>query len=126
MPPKHRGEASSHNKDAGTTQKVAGRDRKMHPASIRNTLALVCSSDLKKWTLRGIVLQHPDVRKHAFQYVDWLFDGRDIVLLSRTAFGDGADAARSAHDANYLTFHRIEDFRNFKNDVPEQSGAGRD
>jgi hypothetical protein len=90
-----------------------------HPASVRNTLALVSSPDLKTWTLNGIVLQHADVEKHAFQYVDWLFEGDDIILLSRTAFGKGDEAADSAHNANYITFHRISDFRNFKTEILE-------
>ena len=31
-----------------------------NPASVRNTLALVSSSDLKRWEVRRIVLTHPD------------------------------------------------------------------
>ncbi len=41
-----------------------------------------------------------------FQYVDWLFDGNDIIAVSRTAF----NGARNYHDANHLTFHRVRDF----------------
>jgi hypothetical protein len=72
-----------------------------------NVLALVSSSDLKRWKVHTIVLQHPDRRHHAWQYVDWRFDGDDIVAVSRTAWGD----SHNFHDANYLTFHRINDFR---------------
>jgi arylsulfatase A-like enzyme len=79
---------------------------------IRNTLALTSSKDLKKWALERVVLHHPDVKKHAFQYVDWKFDGDDIILVSRTAFEDDEGDADSFHNANYITFHRIEDFRN--------------
>jgi hypothetical protein len=31
--------------------------------------------------------------------------------LSRTAFDDGLGGAHNAHDANFLTFHRIENIR---------------
>ncbi|GAB3931249.1 sialidase family protein [Larkinella terrae] len=82
-----------------------------NPASLRNTQALCSSSDLKTWSLRQIVLQHPDVVKHGFQYVYWLFDGNDIILLSRTAYDDGLGGAHNNHDANFLTFHRIKKFR---------------
>ena len=81
------------------------------PAAIRNTLLLARSEDLRHWEPRSIVLHHADVARHGFQYVDWLFDGDDIVAASRTAHDDADGGARKAHDANYLTFHRIEKFR---------------
>ncbi|MCW5962974.1 MAG: exo-alpha-sialidase [Bryobacterales bacterium] len=81
------------------------------PASVRNTLVLMSSKDLMKWRLERTVLSHPDPGKHAFQYVDWQFDGNDLVVASRTAFDDEHGGAHRAHDANYLTFHRVEDFR---------------
>lgn len=81
------------------------------PGSVRNTLALTCSPDLTNWTIRRVLLQHPDTAKHGFQYVDWLFDGPDIIAASRTAFDDDQGGAHNFHDANYLTFHRIADFR---------------
>jgi arylsulfatase A-like enzyme len=82
-----------------------------HPAAIRNTLVLMRSKDLRRWEPRSIVLHHPDVARHAFQYVDWQFDGDDLVAVSRTAHDDDAGGPPRAHDANYLTFHRIVDFR---------------
>jgi hypothetical protein len=81
------------------------------PGSVRNTLALMSSPDLTHWTPRAIVLHHPDSLLHAFQYVDWQFDGSDIIAVSRTAFDDEEGNAHSFHDANYLTFHRISSFR---------------
>ena len=78
---------------------------------IRNTLALATSEDLRNWTIRSIVLHHPDTRNHAFQYVDWLFEGDDLIAVSRTAYDDGLGGAHRQHDANYLTFHRIAGFR---------------
>jgi hypothetical protein len=79
--------------------------------SVRNTLALISSSDLRNWRLNCILLYHPDVRKHGFQYPDWQFDGEDIIAAIRTAYDDGVGGAHSAHDANYLTFHRFAGFR---------------
>jgi hypothetical protein len=77
----------------------------------RNTLALINSPDLYHWTLRTVVLHHPDVRFHAFQYVDFQFDGKDMIALSRTAYDDGLGGAHSQHDANFITFHRFQNFR---------------
>lgn len=90
---------------------VHSRHRAANPGGIRNTLALTCSQDLKRWTVRCIVLYHPEVRKHGFQYVDWLFDGADLIAACRTAYDDGQGGAHNNHDANYLTFHRIANFR---------------
>jgi hypothetical protein len=90
---------------------VPERHRGPDPGRIRNTLALVSSPDLRHWTIRSIVLYHPDPAKHGFQYVDWLFEGDDLVAVSRTAYDDGLGGAHNQHDANYLTFHRVRNFR---------------
>lgn len=84
------------------------------PASIRNTLALLKSTNLRDWETRAILLQHPDTKTHAFQYPDWQFDDADIIAAVRTAFDDDAGGAHNAHDANYLTFHRFKDFRELR------------
>jgi hypothetical protein len=88
--------------------------RDTRAASTRNTLALASSPDLRNWTVHSVVLYHPDVEHHAFQYVDWLFEGDDLIVASRTAYDDGVGGAERAHDANYLTFHRIAGFRNLE------------
>ena len=90
---------------------IPERHRANNPGGIRNTLALTCSPDLTHWTVRCILLYHPEVRRHGFQYVDWLFDGDDIIAACRTAYDDGKGGAHNFHDANYLTFHRIANFR---------------
>jgi len=81
------------------------------PAAIRNTLALMHSPDLAHWEIRCALLHHPDVEKHGFQYVDWQFDGDDLIAACRTAYDDGQGGAHNCHDANYLTFHRWPQFR---------------
>jgi hypothetical protein len=90
---------------------VLERHRAENPGSIRNSLALTCSPDLVKWTVRCLLLYHPDRHKHGFQYVDWLFDGDDLIAACRTAYDDGQGGAHNAHDANFLTFHRFRNFR---------------
>ncbi len=95
---------------------MAGKEfRDRDAGSVRNTLVLKSSKDLRNWKINKILLNHPDPLKHGFQYVDWQFDGNDIVFLSRTAFDDGEGGAHNFHDANYLTFHRIREFRKLKN-----------
>lgn len=82
-----------------------------NPESTRNTLTLISSPDLRNWTIESVVLYHPDTAKHGFQYLDWQFDGADIAAVSRTSFDDDQGGAHDMHDANYLTFHRIKQFR---------------
>ncbi len=44
--------------------------------------------------------------KVGFQYVDCIFDQKDILFVSRA----GINEARNFHDANQITFHRIKDY----------------
>ena len=80
----------------------------------RDRLHLSASSDLRNWELCGMLLRdnlesEPEnsVKNTGFQYVDWQFDGDDIIYLTRTGY-DGAD---NFHNANRITFGRIRDFR---------------
>jgi hypothetical protein len=81
------------------------------PGSVRNTLALLRSENLRQWETRCILLHHPDTRKHGFQYPDWHVEGDDMVAVVRTAYDDEAGGAHNNHDANFLTFHRFKGFR---------------
>lgn len=82
------------------------------PSVQRNVLVLTTSTDLRHWEERYTVLRWREGErisgraKVGFQYVDWQFDGDDIVAVSRTAWN-----AANYHNANYLTFHRIRNFR---------------
>ena len=82
-------------------------NKELDPKAYRNILTLVSSADLRSWRVESILLRHEDPKNHAFQYVDWLFEGDDIIAVSRTAW----DGSFRAHDANYLTFHRVPNFR---------------
>jgi hypothetical protein len=81
------------------------------PASVRNTLALMSSADLLSWRIERVVMTHADALKHGFQYVDWQFDGSDIAAAVRTAYDDEASGADNFHNANFLTFFRVADYR---------------
>ncbi|MCA1902538.1 MAG: exo-alpha-sialidase [Candidatus Hydrogenedens sp.] len=85
--------------------------KKQHSAKIRNTLVLAYSPDLFQWTPCKMILHHQDTEKHGFQYADWVFENDDIIAVVRTAYDDFLGGANNFHDANYLTFHRIKNFR---------------
>jgi len=93
-----------------------------NPERTRNTLALVSSEDLNHWNVEKIILQHPDVEFVGFQYVDWRFDGNDLVALIRTAYPEpDGTPAHNCHDSNYITFYRIENFRQGRMDKATSS-----
>ena len=77
----------------------------------RNLLSLMTSKDLENWEVvcNLIDYRNEDAEKVGFQYVDFEFDGEDIIYLCRTAMNH----AHNYHDSNYQTFHRIQNFRNF-------------
>lgn len=78
--------------------------------SARNLLSLMYSENFDNWYVACDLFDRRDcdIAKVGFQYVDFEFDGDDIIYLCRTALNNAA----SYHDSNYQTFHRIKDFRN--------------
>ena len=90
---------------------VGEKFRASDPGKVRNTLALTSSANLRDWEVRSVILSHPDTIHHGFQYVEWLFEGNDIIAACRTAYDDDFGGAHNNHDANFLTFHRIASFR---------------
>lgn len=79
------------------------------PDNARDLLSLMSSDDLKSFSTVCDILDHRSIdrNKIGFQYVDFSFDGDDIIFQCRTAF----NGAHSYHDSNYATFHRIKNFR---------------
>jgi hypothetical protein len=86
-------------------------NKQTNPTAKRNVLVLVSSTDLHNWKVVQTVLSDPDQEKIGFHYVDWLVDGSDLIFTSRTAYPDGMGGPRNHHDNNFITFHRIENFR---------------
>ena len=79
------------------------------PKTRRNLLSLVFSEDLAHWSVVCDLIDRraEDPEKIGFQYVDFEFDGEDLLFLCRTAI----NGASSYHDSNYSTFHRVKNFR---------------
>lgn len=80
---------------------------------IRNTLVLMNSDDLRTWCISDTLLTCDKPELYGFQYADWQFDGNDIIFVSRTAWKDASGNPPRQHDANYLTFHRVRNFRGY-------------
>ncbi len=79
------------------------------PYSKRSRLALSVSEDGYHWRVAKVLLDysHLNPEEVGFQYTSFIFDGEDILYLTRTSF-NGAD---SFHNANCQTFGVVEDFR---------------
>ncbi len=82
---------------------------------MRNVLALAYSENLQNWIQACELLDysHCNPQEVGFQYVSFRFDGNDLIYLCRTA----VNKANNFHDSNYITFHRVKDFRNLKGET---------
>ena len=72
----------------------------------RRRLALSFSPDLLHWTFAGLVAVGPTDHS-ARHYATMILDGDDLCIVSRS----GDENARTSHDGNLVTFHRVRDFR---------------
>ena len=95
------------------TNPTSGDDWTHSPHHQRNVTALASSTDLRDWKENYRLLSYDAGSvvvkagsRVGFQYLDWQFDGDDIIAVCRMSW-DGADY----HDSNFITFHRIKNFR---------------
>lgn len=74
----------------------------------RNILTLIYSKDLYHWIIAQDIIRIPgNSHKVAAQYIDFIIDSNKIRIASRTAMNN----ANNFHNANYLTYHEIPNFR---------------
>ena len=99
--------------ETGTYLSLANETTVPEQGCQRNVLALIRSQDLLSWQVVQRLLeddtgmeQGESLRLTGFQYVDWQFDGADIIYLVRTAYR----GAHNHHDSNRITFHRLADY----------------
>ena len=76
------------------------------PNNERHRLVLHFSKNMVDWCFAGVVAITPSP-KQARHYASMDIDGDDLVILSRS----GDERAKSAHDGNLITFHRVRSFR---------------
>ena len=80
----------------------------------RNHLVLAVSADIYNWNTCAVLLVDDtglstidSARYTGFHYVDWVFDGPDILYAVRT----GYRGANSFHNANRMTVKRVANYR---------------
>jgi hypothetical protein len=76
------------------------------PNNERHRLVIHFSKNMVDWCFAGVVAITPSP-KQARHYASMDIDGNDLVILSRS----GDERAKSAHDGNLITFHRVRNFR---------------
>jgi hypothetical protein len=81
-------------------------DRYNLPNNERHRLQLHFSRNMVDWCFAGIVAMGGS-QKESRHYASMAVDGDDLVVLSRS----GDARAKSAHDGNLITFHRVKNFR---------------
>ncbi len=76
------------------------------PSNQRNILGLFYSMNCVDWLFADVISKGKN-EFHARNYPAFIFDGEDILLVSRS----GDDLARDGQYTNLITLHRIEGFR---------------
>jgi len=98
--------ASVQSRDSMCRVEYLSAERYGIPSDERDRLALHFSTNMVDWCFAGLISQS-GCEKQARHYASMDIDGEDLVVLSRS----GDENARSAHDGNIITFHRVKNFR---------------
>ena len=78
------------------------------PDNERQRLVLHYSKNMLDWCFAGLVAKtEGESLKESRHYASMAIDGNDLVILSRS----GDKNAKSAHNGNIITFHRVKNFR---------------
>ncbi len=92
--------------DSMTRPHLLPDDRYSLPNNERQRLQLHFSKNLFDWCFAGIVADGGSA-KQSRHYASMIIDGEDLCILSRS----GDRRAKSAHNGNLITFHKILNFR---------------
>ena len=79
----------------------------IHCGLLRNRLVLISSEDVR----HSVLIESDDPFFDGFQYVDWQFDGDDMAAVIRLAMEEERGLPQRQHDANFLVFLHIPEFR---------------
>ena len=92
--------------DSMTRLELLSKERYNIPCDERQRLVLHFSKNCVDWCFAGIVAAGPS-EKQSRHYASMAFDGEDLVIVSRS----GDERAASAHNGNFVSFHRVRNFR---------------
>ena len=84
----------------------------LSPTQIRNSLVLISSPDLINWTRERTCIYSDNAFNNSYHYIDWRFDGDDLVSVFRCSADESRGLPLSYHDSNAFGFFRVRNFRN--------------
>ncbi len=84
---------------------IANRITDAATPSMRNLQSLMCSEDLKEWSVVCDLIDRRDAdwKKEGFQYTDFFIENGTVFYLTRTATA----GAHNFHDSNYSVFNTV-------------------
>ncbi|MFI4913131.1 MAG: sialidase family protein [Sedimentisphaeraceae bacterium JB056] len=98
---------SSLSRDSMTSPEKLSSERFNLPNNERDKLALYFSKNCIDWCMAGLICKG-DSPKESRNYASLAIKGDNLLVLSRS----GDSRAKSAHNGNLITFHKIKNFRN--------------
>ena len=98
--------AASQTTDSMTRPELLPDDRYGVPDNERHRLALYFSTNMFDWCFAGMAAIGK-TNRHSRHYASMVIFKDDLLILSRS----GDENAKSAHNGNLLTLHRVENFR---------------
>lgn len=84
----------------------------LSPVQARNSMCLISSQNLIDWTLERTCIYSDNPYNNSYHYIDWRFDGDDLVSTFRCSVDEERGLAYSYHDSNGLGYFRVKNFRN--------------
>ncbi len=97
---------STQSTDSMTRAEKLPAERYNLPDNERRRLVLHFSKNCFDWCFAGVVAIG-ETEKMSRHYASMAVDGDDLLIVSRS----GDDKAESAHNTNFVSFHKVKDFR---------------
>ncbi len=83
----------------------------LSPTQNRNSLVLMSSTDLLTWTRERTCIYSDNAFNNSYHYIDWRFDGDDLISVFRCSVDEARGLPLSYHDSNAFGFFRVRNFR---------------
>ena len=83
----------------------------LSPGQNRNSMVLMSSTDLINWTRERTCIYSDNAFNNSYHYIDWRFDGSDLVAVFRCSVDEPRGMALSYHDSNAFGYFRVVNFR---------------
>ena len=83
----------------------------LNPNQSRYSLELMSSTDLLTWTRERTCIYSDNAFNNSYHYIDWRFDGDDLVSVFRLSMDEERGLPLHYHDSNAFGYFRVRNFR---------------